>query len=62
MRLFYLKLILILSFGVFVCTSSSRAYSMIEEQRAESSVGKGRLHPALPVEGDGRSPYKMRLG
>jgi ADP-heptose:LPS heptosyltransferase len=26
------------------------------EQRAKSSVGRGRLHPALPVEGDGRSP------
>ncbi|MBI5746064.1 MAG: dethiobiotin synthase [Nitrospirae bacterium] len=26
------------------------------EQRAQSSVGRGRLHPALPVEGDGRSP------
>ncbi len=26
------------------------------KQRAESSVGRGRLHPALPVEGDGRSP------
>ncbi|MBI5746433.1 MAG: hypothetical protein HZA13_05470 [Nitrospirae bacterium] len=25
-------------------------------QRAELSVGRGRLHPALPVEGDGRSP------
>ena len=26
------------------------------EQRADASVGKGRLHPAMPVEGDGRSP------
>ncbi|MBI5747388.1 MAG: hypothetical protein HZA13_10360 [Nitrospirae bacterium] len=26
------------------------------KQRADASVGRGRLHPALPVEGDGRSP------
>ncbi|MBI5745755.1 MAG: hypothetical protein HZA13_01985 [Nitrospirae bacterium] len=30
--------------------------SPLEAQRAESSVGRGRLHPAMPVEGDGRSP------
>ncbi|HLF86622.1 MAG TPA: glycosyltransferase family 9 protein [Nitrospiria bacterium] len=28
----------------------------VSTQRAKSSVGRGRLHPALPVEGDGRSP------
>mgnify|MGYP001618306659 CR=1 FL=1 len=31
------------------------------KQRAESSVGRGRLHPALPVEGDGRSPVIRRI-
>ena len=31
------------------------------DQRAESSVGRGRLHPALPVEGDGRSPAIDKL-
>ncbi len=29
---------------------------VILEQRANASVGRGRLRPALPVEGDGRSP------
>ncbi|HXC62048.1 MAG TPA: radical SAM protein, partial [Nitrospiria bacterium] len=29
---------------------------VILEQRANASVGRGRLHPVLPVEGDGRSP------
>ena len=32
------------------------AKPMSHSQRAKSSVGRGRLHPALPVEGDGRSP------
>jgi hypothetical protein len=31
--------------------------SMRYPQQADASVGRGRLHPALPVEGDGRSPY-----
>ncbi len=30
--------------------------SLASIQRANASVGRGRLHPALPVEGDGRSP------
>ncbi len=32
------------------------------KQRTEPSAGRGRLHPALPVEGDDRSPVIARFG